>query len=219
MPGLSTNPSPLDAAMTYTNAGIPLLPYQLPAQPQQPSDAACPTCRRLDCPAPPIHPGGKLDPHAATQQANRLLVELTAQPHAALATLAGTAFDIAEIHTTLPPNLILAWLADQRTAPGPVLRAGHGRLQFLTKPASYQPDRCDSANAAILYQPAGTLVLLPPSQLPDGQPVTWLRPLRDLDRLPDGADLFWTLTDLPTNRQPPDPSTYAFHGGRYDHSQ
>jgi hypothetical protein len=216
MPGLSRSPNPLEAAMTYSDAGIPLLPYQAPTQPEQPSDTPCVTCHRLDCPAPPLHPAGRLDPHAATQQANRLLVELTAQPHAGLATVTGTAFDIAEVHTTLPPNLILAWLADRPHPTGPALYAGHGRLQLLAKPHSYQPDRYDSANTAILYQPAGILILLPPSQLPGGHPVTWLCPLGHLDQLPDGANLFWTLADLAADRQLPDPSTYAFHPGRHD---
>jgi hypothetical protein len=216
MPRPLHSAKPLDAATRYTNTGIPLLPYQLPSQPHQPSDAPCPTCRRLDCPAPPLHPSSPLHQQGQEQQAPSVTRWWTTDPHSAIATLTGSAFDAIEIHTTIPPDTVLAWVHDQDPPIGPVLHAGHSRLQFLTKPASYQPDRYDSATAAILYLAPGTLILLPPSQLPGGQPVTWLRPLHDLDHLPDGTDLFWALTDLPANRQLPDPNTYAFHSSHHE---
>jgi hypothetical protein len=206
------------AARSYSNAGVPLLPYQLPAQPDRPVTEPCLTCRRLDCPAPPLHTAQPLSQPARRRQADQATRWWATNPHSAIASLTGCAFDIAEIHTTIPPDTILAWLTDQHQPTGPVLHAGHGRLQFLAKPHSYQPDRCDSATTAVLYLAAGTLILLPPSHLPDGQPITWLRPLGDLDRLPDGDDLFWSLVDLPPDRhQAPDPSTYVFHTPREHH--
>jgi hypothetical protein len=131
-------------------------------------------------------------------------------PDAAIATVAGAAFDVIEIHTAIPPDATLKWLADQDLTPGPVLYAGLGRLQLLAAPDSYQADRYDSATAAILYLAPGSLLLLPPSHLADGQSVTWLRPLDPSADLPDGADLFWTLVELPTNQQLADPDVYTF---------
>src|SRR5207245_2431402 len=92
----------------------------------------------------------------------------------------------------------------------PVLYAGLGRLQLLATPDSYQADRYDSAAAAILYLAPGSLLLLPPSRLDDGQSVAWLRPLDPSADLPDGAKLFWTLAELPATQQLADPDVYTF---------
>jgi hypothetical protein len=203
--------TPLDAAVSYADQGIPVLPYQLTGHRRDPDAKAymC-ACRRRDCSASPLLEPGRRDPHASARQMTHAARWWTANPDAAIASLTGTAFDMIEIHSTIPPGTILEWLADQHVTLGPVLHAGHGRVQLLTKPDSYQHDRFDSAAAAILYLPAGSLILLPPSRLTDGQPVTWLRPLDTLASLPDGSALFWTLTDLPETRQLSDPAQYAF---------
>ncbi|HEX8862625.1 MAG TPA: hypothetical protein VGC06_26740 [Actinomycetes bacterium] len=98
----------------------------------------------------------------------------------------------------------------QRLKSGPILYAGLGRLQLLAAPDSYQADRYDSATAAILYLAPGSLILLPPSRLADGQSVAWLRELDPNADLPDGAELFWTLIELPANQHLADPDMYTF---------
>jgi hypothetical protein len=124
--------------------------------------------------------------------------------------MAGATFDIIELRTALPPDVILTWLADQGLTPGPALCAGLGRLQLLAAPDSYEADRYDCGAAAILYLAPGSLVLLPPSRPGDGQPVRWLRPLDPRVDLPDGRDLFFALFDLPATRQLATPDLYTF---------
>jgi hypothetical protein len=82
---------------------------------------------------------------------------------------------VIEIHSAMPPGAILDWLSSKRLTPAPVLYAGLGRLQLFAAPDSYRVDRYDTAAAAILYLAPGSLILLPPSHLVDGQSVTWLR--------------------------------------------
>jgi Bifunctional DNA primase/polymerase, N-terminal len=200
-----------DAAIRYANQGIPILPDQLGSH--RPNLAAGPpvcTCHRRDCPALPLHAPCPLDRDDAAARTSHVGRWWTANPDAAIATVAGAAFDVIEIHTASPPDAILQWLAGQDLAAGPVLYAGLGRLQLLAAPHSYQTDRYDSATAAILYLAPGSLLLLPPSHLADGQSVTWLRPLGTGAGLPDGTELFWTLVDLPANQQLADPDVYTF---------
>src|SRR6266511_600384 len=49
-----------------------------------------------------------------------------------------------------------------------------------------------------------------PSRLDDGQSVTWLRPLDPTTALPDGAETFWALVELPANQKLADPNLYTF---------
>ncbi len=200
-----------EAAIRYANQGIPILPDQLASHPPDLAAGApvC-TCHRRDCPALPLHAPCPLDRDDAAKRTSHVDRWWTANPDAAIATVTGAAFDVIEIHTAIPPNAILQWLANQDLTAGPVLYAGLGRLQLLAAPDSYQADRYDSATAAILYLAPGSLLLLPPSPLADGQSVTWLRPLDSSADLPDGADLFWLLVELPSNQQLADPGVYTF---------
>ena len=207
MPQPSPELTPLDAAVGYADDGIPILPYQVPSLDQRhhpDHPPSCAACRRPDCSAPPLHPTGRLDQYASARHLAHVGRWWATNPQAGIAVAAGIAFDVIELHTTLAAETILAWLADQHCPVGPVLHAGHGRLQLLTQPDSYQHDRIDRAAATILYLAPGARVLLPPSRLADGQPVTWLRPLDALTGLPDGTELFWMLAELPASRQPAD---------------
>jgi hypothetical protein len=200
-----------DAAIRYANQGIPILPDQLAShRPNLTADVPVCACRRRDCPAQPVHPPRRPDRDNGAQHMGYVGRWWTANPDAAIATVAGAAFDVIEIHSAIPPDAILEWLSDQGLTPGPVLYAGLGRLQLLAAPDSYQADRYDSATAAILYLAPGSLILLPPSHLDDGQSVTWLRPLDPNADLPDGAELFWALVELPANQQLADPDVYTF---------
>jgi Bifunctional DNA primase/polymerase, N-terminal len=200
-----------DAAIRYANHGILILPDQLAnRRPDLAAGAPVCACRRRDCPALPVHPPRRLDRDNVARHTSHVGRWWTANPHAAIATVAGAAFDVIEIHSAIPPDAILEWLSDQGPRRGPVLYAGLGRLQLLAAPDSYQGDRYDSAAAAILYLAPGSLILLPPSRLDDGQSVTWLRALDPLADLPDGKELFWTLVELPVNAQLADPNVYTF---------
>jgi hypothetical protein len=216
MPQRSPREALRAAAIGYANQGIPILPDLPPDQlgNHPPPDlaggppACC--CRRRDCPALPLHLPRRFDHNTDAGQAAPVARWWTATPKAAIATVAGAAFDVIELHTALPAEAILTWLADQGLTPGPVLSAGLGRLQVLAAPDSYQADRYDCAAAAILYLPPGVLVLLPPSQQSDGQPVWWLRPLNPGIDLPDGRELFFALFDLPATPQLANPDLYTF---------
>jgi Bifunctional DNA primase/polymerase, N-terminal len=200
-----------DAAIRYARMGIPVLPDQLGIH-QLDLAASAPVCacHRRDCPALPVHPPRRLRRDDGAQDTSHIGRWWTATPDAAITTVTGAAFDVIEIHSAIRPNAILEWLSDHGSTPGPLLYAGLGRLQFLAAPDSYQADRYDSAAAAILYLSQGSLILLPPSHLDDGQSVTWLRPLDRSANLPDGAALFWTLVDLPANQPLADPDVYTF---------
>lgn len=97
-----------------------------------------------------------------------------------------------------------------------MLSAGLGRLQLLASPDSYEQDYYGGATAAILYLAPGSLLLLPPSRLGDGQPVRWLRPLHPGAELPDGKELFFALFDLPANRPLADPDVYTFSATHHE---
>jgi bifunctional DNA primase/polymerase-like protein len=212
MPRRSCPENLRDAAVGYAHQGILVLPDQVASRPPRSLAAGPPvcTCRRRDCPALPIHPPRPLDRDARIRPAAQVDRWWSATPDAAIATVAGAAFDVIEIHTALPPDAVINWLSDHNLRVGPVLYAGLGCLQLLAAPDSYQSDRYDSAAAAILYLAPGSLILLPPSRLDDGQSVSWLRPLDPSAELPDGADLFWSLVELPANRQLADPDVYTF---------
>ena len=200
------------AAIGYASHGIPILPDQ-PANHPPPELTAGPpicTCHRRDCPAHPLHPPRQLDRNPNPRHVAQVGRWWAANPDAAIATVASAAFDVIEVHTATPPEAILEWLSHVGATAGPVLDAGLGRLQLLAAPDSYQVDRYDSATAAILYLAPGSLLLLPPSPLGDGQPVSWLRPLDPSADLPDGNELFWSLVGLPANRQLADPDIYTF---------
>src|SRR6266540_3202288 len=194
------------AAIGYASLGIPILPDQ--PDNRWPDPVAGPpvcTCRRRDCPGLPVHLPRHLDLDGSARHARDVGRWWTATPDAAVATVAGAAFDVIEIHSAIPPTVILDWLASHALGRAAVLQVGLGRLQVLAAPDSYQADRYDSHIAALLYLPAGTLLLLPPSRLGDGQPITWLRPLEPAAELPDGKKLFWTLVELPANQPLADP--------------
>jgi len=200
-----------DAAIRYATHGIPILPDQLAnCRPDLAAGAPVCACRRRDCPALPIHPPRRLDQDNGARPASHVGRWWTANPDAAIATVAGAAFDVIEIHSAIPPDAILEWLSHQGQPAGPALYVSLGRLQLLAAPDSYQADRYDSAAAAILYLAPGSLILLPPSRLDDGQSVTWERPLDPPADLPDGAELFWALVELPVNQQLADPDVYTF---------
>jgi hypothetical protein len=211
MPRRSSPEALRAAAIGYANLGIPVLPDQLGNHPPGAlAEAPVCACRRRDCPALPLHPPRRLDHDTDPRQAAQVARWWTITPDAGIATVAGAAFDVIELHTATPPEVILQWLPDQGFTPGPAIYAGLGRLQLLAAPDSYQADRYDCATAAILYQPPGALILLPPSRLGDGQPVTWLRPLDPGTDLPQGKELFFALFDLPVNQQLTDPDLYTF---------
>jgi hypothetical protein len=212
MPRRSSREALRAAALGYASLGIPILPDQLAHHPPPASDGGPPVCccRRRDCPALPLHPPRRLDQDPKPRLPVQVEQWWAITPDAAIATVAGAAFDVIELHTAIPPDVVLTWLADQGLTPGPALSAGLGRLQLLAAPDSYQADRYDAAAAAILYLAAGGLVLLPPSRLGDGQPVRWLRPLHPGADLPDGREVFFALFDLPAIPQLADPDLYTF---------
>src|SRR6266540_2295618 len=82
----------LDAAVRYANHGIPILPDQLVNR--RPDPAAGPpvcACRRRDCPALPIHGPRRLDRDNDAWHTSHVGRWWTANPDAAIATVAGVA--------------------------------------------------------------------------------------------------------------------------------
>lgn len=92
------------AAIGYAHQGIPILP-DLPANhppPELSGDPPVCTCRRRDCPALPLHGPRRLDQHPNPWQSAQVAKWWTLTPDAAIATVAGAAFDVIELHTATP---------------------------------------------------------------------------------------------------------------------
>jgi hypothetical protein len=93
-------------------------------------------------------------------------------------------------------------LNTHRADQGPVIQAGQSRLLFLIKPTQPHPDHepitagASSNGGEVASLAPGTLTLLPPSRLMNGERLRWMRWLYHTTRLPDAAPLLALLTDF-----------------------
>ena len=86
-----------------------------------------------------------------------------------------------------------------QVAPGPVLDAGIGRVQFLTAVGAPQPRFAPlGSTGGVRRLGHGAIVLLPPSRLTDRHQVTWLQGPHGV-ALPDPEQLVAALARLPVD--------------------
>jgi hypothetical protein len=192
----------LEAALDYASRGIAVLPCHHPVElagQAGPWEAGrlC-SCGRLRCPAPALHPIGLVTAADATVEAVDVVCWWAATPGANIATPAGVAVDVVEVHHPAPSVALVARLTELGVEPGPVIRAGRGCTQFLVAAGSTEsaPPRPDDDEVVLV--PAGSLLFLPPSRLADGQRVTWVRRLPDAARLPPADRLLPAVVEAVT---------------------
>src|SRR5205823_5644931 len=115
-------------------------------------------------------------------------------------------------------------LAAEATPTGPVAAYGDDRLLFFTATRGTPQDEdewwpCEldchpetlDEHPGLRWHCRGSYVLLPPSRLPDGTTVTWVRP-PELP-LPDPLPLLAVLTDACDRTAPEEGGAGTAHGG------
>lgn len=202
---MPTTPSLVRAALSYPTRGLAVLPCHWPAPPNLPQFCSC---GDLECPWPARHPIGILTTADATRDLGQLSRWWLAHPIANVGfTTDGTRVGVLELHHGAPADEVLRLLNENLADAGPVILTGPGRLQFLVTPdgtsagqtpADIDEDPSDPALPAahVTYLEPGTVVLLPPSRLMDGERSRWLRRLVTTTRLPDAGPLLDTLIRL-----------------------
>jgi hypothetical protein len=196
---MSYGQSPDSAALAYPGRGLAVLAAHWPAPDGLPQFCSC---GNLDCPRPAHHPIGTLAAADATRDLGQLSRWWLAYPSANLATFTDDSrIGMIELHHHAKADHIIRLLNTHRADPGPVIQAGQGRLLFLVKPTQPHPDHeptigYSSNTGEVARLTPGTLVLLPPSRLMNGERLRWMRRLCHTTRLPEAAPLLALLIDF-----------------------
>jgi len=190
------------AALEYAALGWPCV---VGAHPPPDGDRAC-SCDRVGCPDPGAHPVSAAWAVQATTDPATLTRWWTERPDANVILPTGRVFDVFDV----PAGLGLAALArigqDQRLL-GPVAVRGEERHLFFvaTRGAPDDEDEWWSCNLDCSPETLGdtpgmrwhcrdSYVVAPPSVLPSGRGVSWIRP-PDGGPLPDPLRLLEVLAD------------------------
>ncbi|MDI5961633.1 bifunctional DNA primase/polymerase [Streptomyces sp. SL13] len=170
----------------------------------RPSGYGC-SCDRVGCPTPGMHPVSFAWQTEASADPERVTRWLRADPRSNFISATGTGHDVLDVPAEAG-RLALARLDARGTATGPVARYGEDRTLFFTASRGTPDDEdewwpCEldchpetlEEHPGLRWHCRGSYVLLPPSRLPDGTAVDWLRP--PLLPLPDPLTLLDVLTD------------------------
>ncbi len=197
---MSYGQSPGSAALAYPGRGLAVLAAHWPAPADLPQFCSC---GNLDCPRPAHHPVGTLAAADATRNLAQLSRWWAAHPTANVATFTDESrVGVIELHHPAKADHVLRLLNTHRADQGPVIQAGQGRLLFLVKPTQPHPDHeptvaGHSSNSGEVSSLApGTLVLLPPSRLMNGERLRWMRRPYHTTRFPEAAPLLALLSDF-----------------------
>lgn len=196
--------TPLTAALGYARLGWPICPG---AHPLRRGPRAC-SCDRLGCPDPGAHPLSPAWQLQATVDAAQITRWWQQDPEANIILPTGRVFDVFDA----PLAAGLAALSRMDAAgceTGPVAANGDRVLFYVatrgnpddedewwTCSLDCVPETIDST-PGLRWHCRESYVLAPPSRLPSGQPVSWLRspegrplpdPLRVLDWLADACE-------------------------------
>jgi hypothetical protein len=189
-------PDPLLAVMVN---GIPVVPAAYP------SGTAC-SCDRVGCPAPGMHPVSYAWQGQASTEPQQLAYWRERMPDANYVSPTGRGHDVLDLPASAGTRaLVLLDAADEAT--GPVVICGDRYLFFTLARGSFLDDAdlddewwpceldCHPESVAdhpgLRWHNRGSYVLVPPSRLPSGGGVRWVRgpelplpdPLRLLDAL------------------------------------
>jgi hypothetical protein len=206
--GADAGPDVADAAqrasrlaelLTATRAGFPVVPAAHGV------DYRC-SCERIGCPAPAQHPLSFAWQSMATVDADQVTRWLAADPLANAVTATGRAHDVLDVPAEAG-RLALERMDELGVEAGPVAAVGEDRFFFFTTTRStldedeWWTSELDTdpenltEHPGIRWHTRGSYVLVPPSRLTDGSPVSWVRtpdhplpdPLRVLDLLADAC--------------------------------
>lgn len=177
-----------DAARDYARRG-----WTVVAGASAGGDRAC-SCDRIGCPDPGAHPVSAAWGIQATTEAEVLNRWWSTRPAANVILPTGRVFDVFDVPAGKGRAALEAMVAAGVPA-GPVAGVGDDRLLFFVATRGNPVDEdewwschLDSTPETIVDQPGmrwhcrDSYVVAPPSVLPSGREVTWVRP-------PDGAPL------------------------------
>ncbi len=182
------------AALAYASRGLPVVACHWPTPAELPQFCSC---ADLDCPSPACHPIEHLAPADATQDLSQLARWWLAHPTANPATVTDTPHvGVIELRHFARPEYVMRLLNAYQVDRGPVILAGHGRLQLLVANLSPTTDAQPAGGATLSSLAPGSLALLPPSRLMSGQRVQWMRRLHHVAQLPDATPLLAQLTEF-----------------------
>lgn len=180
------------------------LPVAPAAHPTADSGSRC-SCDRIGCPTPGMHPVSFAWQTQATTDPEQISRWLRAEPLANFVTATGRNHDVLDVPAAAG-RIALARLDADAVPTGPVAAYGDERLLFFTATRGTPEDEdewwpCEldchpetlDEHPGLRWHCRGSYVLLPPSRLPDGTAVTWVRP-PELP-LPDPLPLLAHLTD------------------------
>ncbi|MFF5264161.1 bifunctional DNA primase/polymerase [Actinomadura viridis] len=190
------------AARAYAEQGWPCTPG---AHPAAVGDRAC-SCDRLGCPDPAAHPVSGAWALQASAEADKVALWWAKRPDANIILPTGRVFDVFDIPAAAG-ELALERIGREGLPTGPVASVGGERYLFFvaTRGAPVDEDEwwschLDTSPETVTETPGmrwhcrDSYVLAPPSVLPSGRTVTWVRPPDDLP-LPDPLRLLEVLSD------------------------
>ncbi|MEV6105915.1 bifunctional DNA primase/polymerase [Streptomyces sp. NPDC051940] len=183
--------------LAAARAGLPVAPAA------HPEGYGC-SCDRVGCPTPARHPVSFAWHTQASTDAQRVGQWLTGHPEANFIVATGITADVLDVPLEAG-RAALAALEEAGVELGPVA-ADASRMLFFTTTRGTPEDEdewwpCEldchpetmAEHPGLRWHCRGSYVLLPPSRLPDGATVGWLRG-PELP-LPDALTLLETLTD------------------------
>ncbi|MCD0452236.1 bifunctional DNA primase/polymerase [Actinocorallia sp. API 0066] len=190
-----------DAARSYARHG-----WTVVAGASAGADRAC-SCDRIGCPDPAAHPVSAAWGIQATTDPETLTRWWSHRPTANVILPTGRVFDVIDVPATRGQAALAAMTA-ANIPTGPVAKIGEDRLLFFVATRGNPADEdewwschLDSTPETIADNPGmrwhcrDSYVVAPPSTLPTGREVTWLRPPTPTTPLPDPLRLLEFLAD------------------------
>jgi len=198
---------PADAAAQYAAMGWPVcVGAYPPGRSPRPGESrrAC-SCDRIGCPAPAAHPRSPAWQLEASADPRVVSHWWLAQPEANVLLATGRVFDVLDVPSA-PGLAALARMQRSQVPPGPVA-IGAGRALFFVATRGAPDDEtewwscqldCEPEQiadvAALRWHCRNSYVLAPPSRLPGGDVMRWVRAPSG-DPAPDGVRLLEFLAD------------------------
>ncbi|MEV0594313.1 bifunctional DNA primase/polymerase [Nonomuraea cavernae] len=196
-----SRPTRIDSVLGYAALGWPVVPG---AHPLRHGSRAC-SCDRLGCPDPGAHPVSPAWHVQATTDPTQLTRWWQREPEANVILPTGRVFDVFDV--PLPTGLAALTRIDADGAHSGPVAANGDRVLFYVATRGNPEDEyewwscqldCDPATIddtpGLRWHCRDSYVLAPPSTLPTGQPVSWLRP-PDGRPLPDPLRILDVLAD------------------------
>ncbi|MCA2186197.1 bifunctional DNA primase/polymerase [Nonomuraea cavernae] len=196
-----SRPTRIDSVLGYAALGWPVVPG---AHPLRHGSRAC-SCDRLGCPDPGAHPVSPAWHVQATTDPTQLTRWWQREPEANVILPTGRVFDVFDV--PLPTGLAALTRIDADEAHSGPVAANGDRVLFYVATRGNPEDEdewwscqldCDPATIddtpGLRWHCRDSYVLAPPSTLPTGQPVSWLRP-PDGRPLPDPLRILDVLAD------------------------